>query len=365
MRTRWLWFRRPVINQNASHYVLVLMVTFAVAVVGTRLYLEATGYPQIGNKTFHFAHALWGGLLETIAVLLLLIFVNRWMFILSAALAGAGVGLFIDEVGKFITQANDYFFPLAAPIIYVAFLLTVLVYLSVRRTRQHSARGLMFNILRDLEEVLDEDLSVSEQTYIISRLELVVNQNERPDLSRLAAVLLDYVRSQTVMVVPDRQSRVNRLLAALERIEARSFPQGVMRRILILLCAADGLYALAQFVLLLWLESGRPNLPDPLLNNLARSIQFIQGQVSLNWYLVMVALQLATGILMLLALTAFLRHRDRAAVQFGVVSLLLTLTVTNTLGFYYTQFSVALNSLYAFTFLLALRRYHWRFLNGK
>jgi hypothetical protein len=356
MRTRWLWFRRPVINQNAAHYVLVLLVTFAVTVVGTRLYLEATGYPQIGNKTFHFAHALWGGLLETVAVLLMLITVNRWLFVLSAALAGAGVGLFIDEVGKFITQANDYFFPLAAPIIYVAFLITVLVYLSVRRTRQHSARGLMFNILRDLEEVLDEDLSVSEQAYLISRLELVVKQTERPDLSRLAAVLLDYARSQQVAVLPDRPSRVNRAFAALQRYETRYFPQGWMRRALIVLCAADGLYALGQFILLLWLESGRPNLPDPLLDNLARSVQFIQGQASLNWYLVMVALQLVTGILMLLAMVTFLRRRDRAAVQFGVVSLLLTLTVTNTLGFYYTQFSVAVNSLYAFGFLLALRR---------
>jgi hypothetical protein len=365
MRTRWLWFRRPVINQNASHYVLVLMVTFAVAVVGTRLYLEATGYPQIGNATFHFAHALWGGLLETVAVLLLLIFVNRWVFVLAAGLAGAGVGLFIDEVGKFITRSNDYFFPLAAPIIYVAFLVTVLVYLSVRRTRQHHARGMMFNILRDLEEVLDQDLSVSEQTYLVSRLEQVVNQTERPDLSKLAAVLLEYVRSQTVTVVPDRDSPVNRLFAGLQRFETRYVPQGLMRRVLVGLCAADGLYALGQFALLLWVGSGRPNLPAPVLDRLARSTAFIQGQASLNWYVVMVALQLVTGVLMLMALVGFLRRRDRAAVQLGVVSLLLTLTVTNTLGFYYTQFSVALNSLYAFGFLLALRRYQWRFLAGR
>ena len=94
-----------------------------------RLYLELTGYPQIGNATFHFAHALWGGLLEIIAVLLLFIYVNRWINDLSAVLSGVGVGLFIDEVGKFITQQNNYFFPLAAPIIYVAFLLTLLIVL--------------------------------------------------------------------------------------------------------------------------------------------------------------------------------------------------------------------------------------------
>ena len=47
-----------------------------------------------------------------------LLFANRWALGTSAVLAGIGVGLFIDEVGKFLTQTNDYFFPPAAPIIY-------------------------------------------------------------------------------------------------------------------------------------------------------------------------------------------------------------------------------------------------------
>ena len=95
---------------------------------------------------------------ETIAALLPLVFANRWVYTLGAALAGVGVGLFIDEVGKFITQANDYFYPLAAPIVYAFFLLTVMLYQRVRRRRRREVRAELFQALEALEEVLEQDL---------------------------------------------------------------------------------------------------------------------------------------------------------------------------------------------------------------
>jgi hypothetical protein len=53
-----------------------------------------------------------------IAVLLPLVLSNLWAIQASALLGGVGIGLFIDEVGKFITQTNDYFFPPAHSLIY-------------------------------------------------------------------------------------------------------------------------------------------------------------------------------------------------------------------------------------------------------
>src|SRR5215471_9422571 len=98
--------RRPVRRQGAEQYLLVILVSFAGSVTLTRLFLALTGYPQLGGGELHIAHAL-----------VPLVFANRWAYLLGAALAGVGVGLFIDEVGKFMTRTNNYFYPLAAPIV--------------------------------------------------------------------------------------------------------------------------------------------------------------------------------------------------------------------------------------------------------
>src|SRR5512143_3428729 len=117
-------FRRPVKREGAEKYLLVTLLSFGASVTLTRLFLELTGYPQLGGGELHIAHALWGGLLLYIASLLPLILANRWTYMAGAILAGTGVGLFIDEVGKFITQSNNYFYPLAAPIVYAFFLMS-------------------------------------------------------------------------------------------------------------------------------------------------------------------------------------------------------------------------------------------------
>ena len=59
--------RRPVGHPGTTRHLTVLVVAFVVTVTVTRIFLAATGYPRIGGATFHLAHALWGGLLLTVA----------------------------------------------------------------------------------------------------------------------------------------------------------------------------------------------------------------------------------------------------------------------------------------------------------
>jgi hypothetical protein len=99
---------------GAERYLRHTLIWFALTVIVVRSALAATGYPRLGGGELHIAHVLWGGLFLFGAALSPLLFANRWALEVSAVLAGIGVGLFIDEVGKFITLNNDYFFPPAA-----------------------------------------------------------------------------------------------------------------------------------------------------------------------------------------------------------------------------------------------------------
>ena len=54
-----------------------LLDTFLVSAIATliviRIFLEATGYPQLGGGGLHIAHVLWGGLGMLAAIVLLLL----------------------------------------------------------------------------------------------------------------------------------------------------------------------------------------------------------------------------------------------------------------------------------------------------
>jgi hypothetical protein len=99
----------------------------------TRLFLSLTGFPRVGGGGLHVAHMLWGGLLMLVALVLLLAVIGKRTKRLAAVLGGAGFGLFIDELGKFITADNNYFFQPTVALIYTLLVVLFLAFRAIER----------------------------------------------------------------------------------------------------------------------------------------------------------------------------------------------------------------------------------------
>jgi hypothetical protein len=141
--------RRADVTQLLETVLFCAIAT--VLIVRTELYL--TNYPQVGGNGLHIAHLLWGGLLMLVSLSILLAFVVGSARRVAAVLGGIGLGLFIDEVGKFVTSDNNYFFKPAATIIYCFFVAFFLVIRQVERTREFTHREYLLNTIEAVKEL--------------------------------------------------------------------------------------------------------------------------------------------------------------------------------------------------------------------
>ena len=361
--------KNPLKNRSAvqrvhSHtYILLTLLSFAFSVTATRLFLNLTGFPKLGGGELHIAHVLWGGLFLFIASLIPLIFVNQWALELSSITAGIGVGLFIDEVGKFITNSNDYFYPSAAPIIYAFFLLTVLVFIEVKRQRRPSTRAQMYSILEKFAEVLDRDLSQYEYDELVVRLDEIITGSTEPQLIGLAQSLREYLTTHKDQIVPHDPGFLERCIEAFERFRATWLTQQRVRLILIVGLLLWAGWALTSqtimFIATHNTEAFKVMVEDFIENRL------IVNQTGMNWFEVQILLEGSMGLGSLAAVVLFLLKKDRAAVWIGIVDLVITLVIVNLLTFYFDQFSTIAFAAFEFVLLVLLLFYQRNYLPEK
>ncbi|MEI6887037.1 MAG: hypothetical protein WCK31_02255 [bacterium] len=121
---------RTNLNKGFSVYLFIYLLTSIVTIFGIRSFLTATNFPQLSTSDFHIAHLLYGGIIMLIVILANFVLKpSIKLKLLSAIGVGIGFGFFWDEIGKFISQSNDYFFKPALPIIYISFIVQFFIFL--------------------------------------------------------------------------------------------------------------------------------------------------------------------------------------------------------------------------------------------
>jgi len=348
---------RPVSSANAGRNLGLLVVSFGVTVVVTRLFLALSGYPQVGGSTYHIAHALWGGLLLVIGAMLPLVWANGWILTLSALCSGIGVGLFIDEVGKYITTKNDYFFPLAAPIIYVAFLAVLVIARLVSRPRRYDARGQTYFVLDGLSKVADGAMGASTKRDLLNRLGEIEQSTDRPDLADLATSIRPFVAGLAPTSKPEMHPRLARLIDIAGRVERILLPRFLHRILLIIGSLIVGFFSTLGLLVFLALVSNDPE------NKVVIDDKTVPPGTHPRALMIAALGETIVGLLLISAAVLLLFGRDRkgiAALRAGVIFGLAAVNVV--LGYVSAELVLTVVLFELVGFALA-QRYRTRFLS--
>lgn len=356
--------RAAVRRYYADSYLLTSLVAFGVTVVAVRLFLQLTGFPQIGNSVLHIAHALWGALLLFIAVLLPMIFANRWAVQASALLSGVGIGLFIDEIGKFITQKNDYFFPPALPLIYGFFLLTLFLYLYFRKPRHQDPRKAIYHALEGLQDILDSDLDSVEEARIGSNL-AIASEAQEPEISSLAETLSVYLQQQTKYLKEAKPGPWKRIAKRVDELGHR-LGQRAHRTIISVLLVLWSLSSLLTVAAMAVIAFGGVDLQDEAIRATLSSSELSIVDSRL-WLSLLFLLEAAVGALAIFATFSWLRGQEERGQKVATFALVIALVILQPLLFYMQQFAALsgtiLQSIYLL-FLLLYRRWYLEVKDG-
>jgi hypothetical protein len=348
--------RRPLMGarrDGAERYLFLAIAGFALSVAGTRWFLDLTGYPKVGGGGLHIAHVLWGGLLLVVAATLPLVFVGRRMLVVSAIAGGVGVGLFIDEIGKFLTETNDYFFAPAAPMIYGALLLLVAAWVAVRRGR--AGRGSDHDALQASVEAvragIDGDLTAHERDRVAALLERVAAEGDPADaaLARRQAELLASPEVEARLVAPGWVES-GRARALVDRF----LPRRLERALIILgLIGAVLLAILSALVLAVVLGASVPlSLPEA-----EGPVQFPTEPV---WTILTFVVALGVGAASGVAVALILARREGLGLSIAIGATLVNLVAGGLLTFYVAQFGAMADTIGHLLLLALLLDYRSR-----
>jgi len=242
-------------DPHASSLTEIWLVAAVVTILIIRAYLYLTGYPQVGGGTLHIAHMLWGGLGMVIGFGMIMLTAHGVWKPIATVVAGVGFGAFIDELGKFITKDNDYFFHPTIALIYAILIILFSIARYIDRRREPTAADHLFLATQGAQWAAIGKLNRARQRVALEHLD--ASGVESPFTEQLRSMLTD-----VELVEESEQSRILTWRHRLERLYWLIVENRWLRRIVI------GLFVLRALqiagALVLGLTNGWYNVTDGL-----------------------------------------------------------------------------------------------------
>jgi hypothetical protein len=238
----------PLVRDTDTGDLLELLLVMSVAtILINRAFLAATRYPRIAFGSLHISHMLWGGFLMLIALVMVFRYWSPSIRRLAAFLSGIGFGLFIDELGKFITKDNNYFYRPTLAIIYIIFIAMFLAFRALLHGHPLSDPELAINaeIRRDISDPDPTGYDAALRMYYAARksaLAALVGFLSRPRV--IPAVIISYVAASLLQFVAIF-GWVNPAWVPLEDVSGLSLVGVVVSNILLLVGLADSRHSLS------------------------------------------------------------------------------------------------------------------------
>jgi hypothetical protein len=328
---------------EAGGYLDLFLVTAVAAVLLIRLFLQLTGFPQLGTEYLHIAHMLWGGLLMLAAIIILLSFLGRTGHKLAAVVGGAGFGMFIDEVGKFVTKDNDYFFRPAPAIIYILIILTYLLIRWIHSGTPRTRNEYLVNALQEAQQVAVGDLDREERDRALVYL-------AKCDPSRPLVTGLERLMNESSVVDSSRADVITRAQAAARRVYRRLAVRPWFARVVILFFVGQVVVQVFHVFVLLVFHKSWLNV---LLRRPLRSLGNVNTRITAFDAAAIGFSALAT---IFVAIGVWQIKRSRlAAFQDFQRSILVSLLLIQPLMFYRDQWSALIGLSFDIAVFLALR----------
>ncbi len=196
---------------EAGNLIENFLVSSVASLLIIRLFLALFKYPHIGGSSFHIAHMLWGGGLIALSTIGLFVFLNKETKYIASVVAGVGFGAFIDELGKFITNDNNYFYEPTIALIYVVFIVIFLAARAFERFFRPTEQEYAINALEVAKQIIMHDLDTPEKQRA---LYLLKRSDKNIPIVRMLEKALREIRA----IPPNKPNAVHRFQSFLKNI---------------------------------------------------------------------------------------------------------------------------------------------------